>query len=224
MPDRILVIPDLHFPYHHPNFFKDLTPLLKSFKPQAIVQMGDICDFHAINRHELDPDAPDIITEIAQANIFIKKLANMIPKDVRVYMCIGNHDNRIERRATGHGVPRAFLKRFEDLVGIPPHWQVAFEHKIDDIVFMHGKSPVRGKTGMAYGCNTVQGHFHSKLEICYLQSPTRVIWSVFTGAAVDDDSLAMAYGKNNLEKGAYGFVLIEKGTPRIIPGTKLDKR
>jgi predicted phosphodiesterase len=217
---RILVIGDTHFPFQHPNFFKDLKHHLTTFKPDTVVHMGDMADIHSISRHEPDPECPDPMTEIAQANTCVRNMVKLIGKKVRVYVCLGNHDSRIEKMAARNGIPRAFLKNWRDLFCLPTSWQVAFEHHIDGISFLHGKSPVRGKTTLAYGCNTVQGHFHSKLGIEYHQGPRRMLWSAFSGGSVDDDSLAMAYGRNNLEKGAYGFLLIEDGIPRIVPGTK----
>lgn len=219
MSKRILVIGDTHFPYHHKNFFKDFAHHLKEYKPTHIVHMGDIADLHAISRHDPDPELPNIATELARAHMAVQKMSKMIPGSTRVYLCLGNHDGRIEKRASQNGIPRHFLRNFKDLLGIPSSWQVDFEHQIDNIAFLHGKSPVRGKTTLAYGCHTVQGHFHSKLCVEYHQSPRQMLWSVFCGGAPDDKSLAMAYGKNNLEKSAYGFVRITDGVPAIFPGT-----
>lgn len=216
---RILCIPDTHFPYQHPNFFVDLARHIRYFKPTHIVHMGDIADFHAISRHDPDPDGPDILTEMKMARETILKFKRMIPKAVDFRLCIGNHDNRIEKRASNNGIPKIFLKEFRDVLVLPDTWNIALEHYIGDIAFMHGKSNLRGKTAMIYGCNVVQGHFHSMLDISYHQTPRKMVWSVFAGSAADDKSLAMAYGQNSLNKGAYGFVLIEDGIPHIVPGT-----
>ena len=219
MSQRILVVPDTHLPYQHPNFFDDLKKHIKEYKPTDIVHMGDLVDLHSISRHDADPDLPNITIEVERAAEGVVRLAKMIPANTRVFLCLGNHDTRIEKRATLNGIPRRFLRNLKDILRIPTSWNVDFEHTMSGITFLHGKSPVMGKTTMAYGNCTVQGHFHSKLGVQYHQSSKRMLWSAFSGGATDDRSLAMAYGKNTLEKSAYGFIRITDGIPAIFPGT-----
>ena len=52
----ILVISDLHIPYQHTDSFEFLKAFKKEFKPDFIVNIGDLLDFHAINMHTHDPD------------------------------------------------------------------------------------------------------------------------------------------------------------------------
>lgn len=219
MPPRILCIPDPHFPYQHKNFFVDIARLVRYFKPNVVVVMGDMVDFHGISRHDPDPDADSAKTELEKAQDCVKKLVGILGKTPVKY-CIGNHDNRIEKRAAQNHIPKAFLKTFRELFNLPLNWQIADVHHIDGIAFTHGQSNLRGKTALAYGSNVVQGHFHSMLEISYHQTPTKLLWSVFAGSGADPKSLALAYAQNSLNKDVYGFTLIENNTPRIVPGTK----
>ena len=53
---RILVISDMHIPYQHKDSFRFLSEIKKEFKPDFIVNIGDLLDFHAINMHTHDPD------------------------------------------------------------------------------------------------------------------------------------------------------------------------
>jgi predicted phosphodiesterase len=39
---RILVISDLHIPYHHQDAFKFLKAIKKEFKPDTIINMAEI--------------------------------------------------------------------------------------------------------------------------------------------------------------------------------------
>lgn len=215
---RILCIPDTHFPYQHPKFFIDLARLMRYFRPTDIMHMGDLVDFHAISRHDPDPDADDISVELVKARKALRQFISIVGNNIKV--CIGNHDNRIDKRASNNGIPKVFLKSFSEVLGLPEGWQFAFDNFIGDWAFTHGKSNLRGKTALSYGCNVVQGHYHSMLDISYHQTPTRMLCSVFAGSAADEESIAMAYGRNSLAKGAYGFTLIENGIPHIVPGSK----
>ena len=53
---RILVISDLHIPYHHKDSIEFLKEIKKQYKPDFVVNIGDLLDFHAINMHTHDPD------------------------------------------------------------------------------------------------------------------------------------------------------------------------
>ena len=54
MHKSILVISDLHIPYHHRDSFAFLKEIKKEFKPDFIVNIRDLLDFHAINMHTHD--------------------------------------------------------------------------------------------------------------------------------------------------------------------------
>ena len=43
----VLVISDLHIPYHHPDAFKFLAALKKKYKPDLVVNIGDEIDQHS---------------------------------------------------------------------------------------------------------------------------------------------------------------------------------
>ena len=60
----VLVISDLHIPYHHKDSFDFLREIKKQFKPDFVVNIGDLLDFHAISFHEHNPDLPSIGDEL----------------------------------------------------------------------------------------------------------------------------------------------------------------
>ena len=53
---RVLIIPDMHIPYHHPDTIPFLTHLKKKYNPTRIVCAGDELDKHALSYHDHDPD------------------------------------------------------------------------------------------------------------------------------------------------------------------------
>ena len=54
----VLVISDLHIPYHHPDAFEFLKALKKKYKPDLVVNIGDEIDQHSISMHDSNPDLP----------------------------------------------------------------------------------------------------------------------------------------------------------------------
>ena len=68
MNKRVLVISDLHFPYHHKDTFPFLSKLNKVYKPDTIVMIGDEMDWHSINvSHVINPDLPSPADELLGA-------------------------------------------------------------------------------------------------------------------------------------------------------------
>ena len=76
---RILVISDLHIPYHHKDSFNFLKAIKKEFKPDTIINIGDSLDFHSISMHSHDPDLDSPGMELSRAKKYIKELENIFP-------------------------------------------------------------------------------------------------------------------------------------------------
>ena len=74
MHKSILVISDLHIPYHHKDTFAFLKEIKKEFKPDFIVNIGDSLDFHAINMHTHDPDLFSAGYELKASKKFLLRL------------------------------------------------------------------------------------------------------------------------------------------------------
>jgi hypothetical protein len=61
--DRILVISDLHVPYHHPDSYRFLEALAHKYDPTNVIHIGDEMDWHSINvSHVINPDYHHLLT------------------------------------------------------------------------------------------------------------------------------------------------------------------
>jgi predicted phosphodiesterase len=69
---RILVISDMHIPYHHKDSIKFLKEIKKEFKPDTIINIGDSLDFHAISMHEHNRDLFSAGDELKEARKYVK--------------------------------------------------------------------------------------------------------------------------------------------------------
>jgi len=79
---RILVISDLHLPYQHKDAISFLGVIKKEYKPDFVVNIGDLLDFHAINMHTHDPDLYSPGMELDKSKEYIKQLEDLFPKIV----------------------------------------------------------------------------------------------------------------------------------------------
>ena len=79
---RILVISDLHIPYHHKDSFEFLREIKKEYKPDFVVNIGDLLDFHAISMHSHDPDLYSAGHELDKSKEYIKQLESIFAQCV----------------------------------------------------------------------------------------------------------------------------------------------
>ena len=114
MHNSVLVISDLHIPYHHKDSFRFLKAIKKEFKPDTVINIGDLLDFHAISMHEHNPDLPSAGQELDIAREYVKELEAIFPEVTEVD---SNHSSLVYRRALRFGMSKQFLKPYGDFLG-----------------------------------------------------------------------------------------------------------
>ena len=218
MHKKIVVISDMHVPYHHQDSIRFLKEIKNEFKPDTIVNIGDLLDFHAISMHEHNPDLYSAGHELKQARIYIKQLEDIFPDMTEVD---SNHSSLVYRRALKYGMSKEFLKDYGDFLGTKK-WKW-----VDDLTltmsngqrcfFTHGKSAEVIKTSQAYSMNTVQGHYHTKFTISYWANPDNIFWAMNVGCLINQKSMAFDYAKNFRTRFIVGCGIILNGIPRLLP-------
>ena len=215
---RILVISDLHVPYHHKHSFKFLAEIKKQFRPDRIVNIGDLLDFHAINMHTHDPDLYSAGDELKVAKEYIKELESIFPNMIEVD---SNHSSMVYRRALKYGMSKEFLKSYGDFLGTKK-WKW-----IDDLTltmsngqrcfFTHGRSADVLKVSQTMGMSAVQGHYHTKFVINYWANPDNLFFGMNVGCLVNQKSMAFAYARNFRTRFINGCGIIIDGIPKLLP-------
>ena len=125
------------------------------------------------------------------------------------------------RRLKHQRIPLRTLKDLKDIYGVSNwswHHDIQLNTKHDlPTYFCHGKSSGYNKLAKDVGMNAVQGHFHGKFELTWFRSPTVERYNIFAGCLINWQSLAFAYGKNNIPKPILGCVIInENGSPFLV--------
>ena len=218
MNKRILIISDLHVPYHHTDSFAFLREIKKQYKPDVVVNIGDLLDFHAISMHDHNPDLPSAGDELNISKEYIKELESIYPEMIEVD---SNHSSLVYRRALKYGMSTQFLKSYGDFLGTKK-WKW-----IDDLTltmsngqrcfFTHGRSADVLKTSQTMGMSCVQGHFHTKFVISYWANPDNLFFGMNVGCLVNQKSMAFAYAKNFRTRFILGCGIIIDGIPKLLP-------
>ena len=224
MNSSVLVISDLHIPYHHQDAFEFLKALKKKYKPDLIVNIGDELDHHAISMHEHNPDLMSAGDELKQSKEYVRDLEKIFPRMTLVH---SNHSSLVYRRALKYGLPKDYLKSYNEFLGVGDGWEW-----VDDLTvtlsdgsrcfFTHGISADILKVSAQYGMNSVQGHFHTKFSIGYFSNPDALIWGMQVGCLINQKSMAFDYAKNFKSRFIVGCGMIIDGQPKLMPMV-LDK-
>jgi hypothetical protein len=216
---RVLVIGDIHVPYHHLDTIAFLREIKKVYRPDRIIQIGDEVDYHAISFHGADPDLLSPGDELKSAIQKLQPLYRLFPK---MDLIESNHGSLVFRKGKAHGLPRHVFKSFRDVLGAPKEWRWHFDLTLklsngSFVYFHHGKTSDPLKLSQSMGMSSVQGHFHEKFSINYWGNSLGLYWQAFTGCLVNDHSLAMSYNNTNLKRPIIGSMMIIDGWPRLIP-------
>ena len=214
----ILVISEQHKPYHHPQMMDFLKAVKKKYKPTRIVNIGDELDHHALSFHDSDSDLPSAGDEHRLALKTIKEMENLFPKMDLVH---SNHGSLSYRRAFATGIPKAYLKDYNDFLEVGKGWKwqedLIVETPSGKVYFCHGKVASIEKLVQQYGMSCVQGHYHSRFHCVYVSRPEALTWGLQVGCLVDKDSMAMAYGRVFKDRPIIGTGIIIDGLPKCLP-------
>ena len=111
----ILVISDLHIPYHHKDSINFLRAIKKKYKPNIILNSGDEADFHGISMHDSEPSLDCQYKETLKAREVFKELESMFPEMTLVH---SNHGSMLYRRGKKHGIPNYMLRDYNEVIGV----------------------------------------------------------------------------------------------------------
>lgn len=222
---RILVISDLHIPYNHQDSLEFLQHLADKYNPTRIICLGDELDKHSLSFHQSDPDLSNAGDELQASLPVIKQLETMFPE---MDILDSNHGSMVWRKAKHHGIPRHYIKGYNDVLGVGDGWQWHNDMTIklpngQYCYFHHGKTNNIIRLSQQMGMNCVQGHYHESFKIDYWGNATGLYWGMQAACLIDDDSYAFSYNNVNIKRPIIGTGLIIDSLPVLEPMV-LDKK
>lgn len=218
----VLVIPDTHAPYEHPDTLEFLVAVAVRYKPDTVMHLGDEADKHAMSFHDSDPNLDSAGMELEKARVFMGKLHKLFPV---MRLCHSNHGSMHFRKANAHGIPVQYLRTYREVFfphGGGERWEWQHTHVLelptgDQVAFKHQPAGSVLTDAAHERMNLVCGHLHGKMSIEYARNTHEQYWAAQGGCLVDEGSRAFAYGKESKYKPALGCMVILEGVPQIIP-------
>ncbi len=212
---RILFISDMHIPYHHKNTIPFLRMLKEKYNPTRVICLGDELDKHALSFHDSDPDLMSAGDELRAALPIIKQIEELFPV---MDIIDSNHGSMVFRKSKHHGIPRHYLKSYNEVLQVGEGWKWHHELTLtlpsgEKVYVHHGKSSDATKTSQAMSMSHVCGHFHESFGVRYWANPNGLFFAMNSGCLIDDSSYAFAYNNTNLKRPIIGTSLIIDGVP-----------
>lgn len=216
---RILLISDLHIPYHHQDALAFLHHLKEKYNPTRVICLGDEVDGQALSFHDSDPDLPSAGDEIRQSLPVIAKLFEMFPK---MDILESNHGSLVWRKAKVSGIPKHYIKSYNEVLGVDEGWKWSFDLTVElpngqKCYMHHGKISNIIQLSQQMGMNALQGHYHETFKIDYWGNSTGLYWGMQCGCLIDDDKLAFNYNNVNIKRPIIGTGLIIDSMPVLEP-------
>ena len=195
--------------------------LKKKYKPDRIIHIGDEVDKHAMSFHDSDPDLPSAGDELRLSIPVIKQLEKMFP---RMDLLDSNHGSLVFRRAYKHGIPKAYIKKYNDFLQVGKGWKwhddLVIDTPLGKVYFCHGKTPDILKLAQSMGMSCVSGHYHSLMGVRWFGNSLGLYFGLQVGCMIDSKSLAFRYNKVQKARPIIGCSLIYNGLPIIEPFIK----
>ncbi|MNR87575.1 hypothetical protein D3C72_184660 [compost metagenome] len=216
---RILLISDMHVPYNHPDLLDFLQYLKDKYQPTRVICLGDELDKHALSYHDSDPDLPSAGDELRKSLPVIQRLFKMFPV---MDIIESNHGSLVWRKAKTHGIPKHYIKNYNEVLGVDDGWKWSFDLTItlpngQKCYIHHGKTSDVIKLSQQMGMNAVQGHYHEAFRIDFWGNPNGLFWGMQAGCLIDDDALAFSYNNVNIKRPVIGTGLIIDSQPILEP-------
>jgi metallophosphoesterase superfamily enzyme len=203
---NVLAIGDLHEPFTLPEYLNHCIETKEKYNCDKIVFIGDVIDNHYSSYHESDPNGLSGGDELQLA---IDKLQNWYKEFPNAIVTVGNHDRLIRRKAFSGGIPKQWIKEYSEVLNVP-NWKFTDRHIIDNVQYIHGESGRASKKAKDDMMSTVQGHRHTEMFTEFVVGANFKVFGCAVGCGIDNNSYAMAYGKN-FKKPAIGCAVIFNG-------------
>lgn len=93
---KLLVLSDIHIPYHDVEALTLAVEYGLKEKCDGILLNGDLIDFYQMSKYAKDPRKRSFSGELEDTRNFLKKLRELFP-DAHIYYKLGNHCERFEK-------------------------------------------------------------------------------------------------------------------------------
>lgn len=222
---RVLVIGDLHSPFHSRRALLEIYDVIRRRKPQIVVQIGDLYDFFSWGRfprtHNIYTPAQELKLGRKGAETLWHMVKQAAPKAERIQL-FGNHDERPVKRALEKAPEleewtKAGVKGLMTFPGVELVSDFKDVMVIDGVGYHHGYLSTPGAHARAALRSMVVGHSHYGCVIP-VNLENKLIWELNVGYVGNRYSVPMSYTQQRrFSRWTLGYGWIDGDGPAFCP-------
>lgn len=222
---KIAVMPDTHSPFQDDDAVNLFIKVVKAWKPDILVHIGDLADFYSLTSHLKNPyKDTGFLDELNKVLAVMDKIDGLAPRKI---FCEGNHCNRLQRylfdkapELYGYLNVETALQLKERGWEYHPYQEVV---TVGDCGFVHdlgfaGVNATRQHI-LAYPGNLVFGHSHRLNSFTMGNLKRQTYTCCNAGWLGDSDQIDYLPSVKVKQDWVSGFVLVEqeKGISHFTP-------
>jgi predicted phosphodiesterase len=223
---RVLVLSDIHFPYHCKQSLMVALRFGRDMDVDAIILNGDILDFYQLSKFSKNPKNKSVKDELDIFRFFINQLKQRFP-DSTIYFKCGNHELRLEHWIRNNANQFDGMFELDNLVKFKENGVVYLKDnvgiKLGKLNIIHGHE-IRATMGavniartyyMKAQANILFGHWHQSQEYI-TRTMDGTINGAWTNGCLSKLDASYTYGINQWVNGfAYVELLDDSGNFRV---------
>ena len=212
---KVFIVSDTHFPFHSKKAYKKMLHLIKSERPDVVIQIGDLLDQYVFSKYSRSlgiKTEDDIWKGVKCAKQMWADIHRIVPK-AKLYQLLGNHDLRMAKRISEK------LPELETVVKTLSLYQ--FDHVktlnsdrdfliLDNVVYVHGWLGRSVDHIRYFGKSVVHGHTHRPEIVTEGR-----LWVLNVGYLADSKSLPLSYAPSKHSKWRTACGMVEDGQPKL---------
>lgn len=218
---RVIILPDMHFPFVHTECLNWLIDdVIKFKKPDIVVQIGDLLDQFSFSKfsrtHNLMTPKEEIDSGLVMADIMWSRIKKVAPDAMRVQI-LGNHDVRLAKRVLDdlpelEGMAFDWMAQKYQFKGVKTILDPKQEVEIDGVVYIHGHYSKLGDHLNFFQQSVVHGHTHRGGFISR-RIKDETLFELDAGFCSDENSIPMRYGATRRIQWTLGGAEVDKWGP-----------
>lgn len=213
----------MHLPWVDWKSVDKIYEHIERTKPKLVIQLGDLFDFFAYSKYarSLDLCTPkEEVSEARQgAENFWKQIRKLLPGSARCIQLLGNHDQRLLKRAAEKFPEILSILRVGDLYefrGVESLKDASEFFSFEGVVYTHGHLTKLGDHCKHFQQPVVHGHTH-RAGVIYYNTRKGPIWELDCGYLADQTQVPLQYGITKHNHWVKGFGVVDCLGPRFIP-------
>lgn len=165
--------PDTHTPFHDKLAVKIALELIKDFKPQEIVILGDFFDCYSVSQYDKDPlKCFNLLEdELVEGRELLSEIER-VSKCKSVVFLEGNHEARIAKYINVYASKLGGTLSVREVLKIPKHYRYfpygqSGHYRFANFIATHGSIANQHSCASMvkkYGANVIFGHVHQLQE------------------------------------------------------------